>query len=214
MKAIERIIRQDMFRAVAKGTVFTLVMLISMVGQAADKTAHQVAEEVKNDMVALIADRENIEKKGEGAYFDAVQDLFAPVVNFEYIANGVMGEFSKKATDEQKQKFAGVFQHSLMSTISTWAQGQTNTSDYKIEVVPPKGDVSGKKSVNVGLEVHSSGSVNRLAFTMRLNKDEQWKIANVTLNGINLGITFRAQFAQSVKKADGDIDAAIASWSA
>lgn len=209
MKAI-----QGITRFVAASTLIAMAMLAGITAHAADKTAHQVAEDVKNDMVALIANRESIEKKGEGAYFEAVQGLFVPIVNFDFIANGVMGEFSKKATAEQKQKFAEVFQHSLMSTIYTWAQGQAATSDYKIEVVPPKGDVSGKKSVNVGLEVHSAGSVNRLAFNMRLNKESQWKVANVTLNGINLGITFRAQFAQSVKKADGDIDAAIASWSA
>ena len=195
-------------------SVSLMSMFVAMAGFAQDKTAHQVAEEVKNDMVVMIADRETIEKQGEGSYFTAVQNLFEPVVDFNFIARGVMGEFAKQATDAQRQRFAGVLKQSLMSTVTTYTQGLAGSGDYKIDVIPPKQDVTGKKSVNVGLEIHSADSVNRLAFTMRLNKDNQWKIANMTLNGINLGITFRAQFAQSVKKSEGNIDAAIASWGA
>ena len=40
------------------------------------------------------------------------------------------------------------------------------------------------------------------------------KLVNVVLNGINLGITFRTQFYQAMKKSDGDLDLVIAEWSA
>jgi phospholipid transport system substrate-binding protein len=125
-----------------------------------------------------------------------------------------MGDFAENASEEQRQRFADVLKNSLMSTVTTYTQGLAGTGEYKIDVVPPKEGDAEKRSVNVGLEVQTGESVNRLAFTMRLNKEEQWKIANMTLNGINLGITFRAQFAQAVKKANGNLDAAIDSWSA
>lgn len=188
-------------------------MLLSQLAMAQSKTAHEVAEQVKDDMMGIIAERANIEAKGEGEYYKAVVDLFEPVVNFEYIANGVMGESSKKASKDQKARFAGVLKHSLMNTVSTYTQGLSGSGKYTIDVVPPKSDMTGKRRVNVGLEVKTQDGVNRLAFTMHLNSDNVWKIANMTLNGINLGVTFRAQFAQAVKKADGNIDAAIDSWS-
>jgi phospholipid transport system substrate-binding protein len=195
--------------------VFTLVtMALAMVSVADTKSAHQVAEEVKDQMVAIIGDREKYEAQGEGKYYAAIVGLFEPVVDFTFIARGVMGDHAKTATEEQRQRFAEVLKGSLMGTVATYTQGLGGANQYSIAVVPPKEGDAEKTSVNVGLEVTTGESVNRLAFTMRLDKDEQWKIANMTLNGINLGITFRAQFAQAVKKAEGNLDAAIASWSA
>jgi len=40
----------------------------------------------------------------------------------------------------------------------------------------------------------------------------EWKLLNVTLDGINLGSTFRSQFAQAMKKA-GDVESVIVNWS-
>ena len=193
--------------------LYVMLSAVGLVANADSKTAHQVAEDVKNQMVAVIADREKIAAEGEGKYYEAVQALFEPVVDFNFIARGVMGDYAKSASEEQQQRFANVLKQSLMSTVTTYTQGLAGSGNYTIDVLPPNEDVTGKKSVQVGLEVKTQDSVNRLAFTMRLNKKEQWKIANMTLNGINLGATFRAQFAQAVKKAEGNVDAAINSWS-
>lgn len=199
-----------------RGIVTFVIGLLSLCAQltfAQEKSAHEVAEVVKNDMVRIIADRAKYEAQGEGKYYEAVVKLFEPVVNFDYIANGVMGDFAKDANDEQRGKFAEVLKHSLMNTVSTYTQGLSGSGNYAIDIVPPKTDMAGKRRVNVGLEVKTADGINRLAFTMQLNKDNDWKIANITLNGINLGVTFRAQFAQAVKKAEGNIEAAINSWS-
>lgn len=199
-------------RDIALALFASLTMTLSMASFADVKTAHQVAENVKDELVALIGNYEKISAEGEGKYYEAIVALFEPVVDFGFIGRGVMGEYAASASEEQHQRFASVLKNSLMSTVATYTQGLAGSGNYKIDVVPPKNDVAGKKQVNVGLEVQTGESVNRLAFTMRLNKDEQWKIANMTLNGINLGVTFRAQFAQAVKKAEGNIGAAIDSW--
>ncbi len=180
---------------------------------AEPKTAHEVAEDVKNQMIDIINNREKYEAQGNGEYLHAVVALFEPVVDFNFIARGVMDKYAKTASDEQKKRFAEVLKTSLMSTVATYTQGLGGTSSFNISVVPPKDGDTKKNPVSVGLEVKTADSVNRLAFTMQ-NKNDLWKIANMTLNGINLGVTFRAQFDQAVKKAQGNIDAAIDSWSA
>ncbi len=47
---------------------------------------------------------------------------------------------------------------------------------------------------------------------MRLD-DGQWKVVNVIVNGINLGLTFRNQFDQAMRDHNRDYDAVINGWS-
>jgi phospholipid transport system substrate-binding protein len=46
---------------------------------------------------------------------------------------------------------------------------------------------------------------------MGKNREGEWKLINVVLNGINLGKTFRSQFMQAMKK-QGDLNQVIAEW--
>jgi len=197
--------------------IMIVALTLPVAVNAATKSAHAVAEDVKNQLIDLVNNRASIEAQGEGKYYDAVVALFEPVVDFDFIARGVMSNHAKTATAEQQQRFAAVLKNSLMSTVTTYSQGLAGTSGFDINVLPPKPEEEGKNRVTVGLEVKTGDSVNRLAFTMQKKdmqiEDEPWKIANMTLNGINLGQTFRIQFDQAVKKAEGNIDAAIDGWS-
>ena len=42
-------------------------------------------------------------------------------------------------------------------------------------------------------------------------KDNQWKLLNVIINGVNLGNTFRSQFDQAMKK-EANLDRVIDNW--
>lgn len=187
----------------------TPLAALSQEAEESAVSAHQRADEVKDELVTVIRNKSELEAEGgEEKYFDAVQAVLDPVVDFRYIARGVMGKHAADATSEQRQRFAGTFKRSL---ITTYAKGLAAYGDYDIEVVPPKGDVSGKKSLSVVMQVSGEGTTNVLAFSMRLNREEEWKLVNMVLNGINLGKTFRNQFDQSMRKS-GDMDEVIDNW--
>jgi len=175
---------------------------------AQEQSPHAKAEEVKNELVSVIRSRDElVEQGGQENYFDAVEEVLAPVVDFEYIARGVMGNYARQASEEQRERFANVFKRGL---ITTYAKGLSGYGNHDITVLDPKGDVSGRRT-SVHLEVRKGDSVNRLAFTM-VNRDNGWKIGNMILDGVNLGKTFRNQFAQAMKE-QGDIDKVIDNWS-
>ena len=47
---------------------------------------------------------------------------------------------------------------------------------------------------------------------MYLNKQGQWKLINIVINGVNLGLTFRNQFYALMKKEGNNLDAVIERW--
>lgn len=182
----------------------------AVLAQKAERSAHEFAEAVKNNLVEVIKNKEQLEQEGGSAsYTEAVEGVLEPVVDFNYIARGVMGDYTSEATSEQRQRFAEVFKTSL---VNTYARGLAGYADYDITVVPPEEDVSGKRTVGVWLNVSNGDVTHRLAFTARLNRDGQWKLTNMILNGVNLGRAFRGQFENAAKRNDGDIDAVIKGW--
>ena len=47
---------------------------------------------------------------------------------------------------------------------------------------------------------------------MYRNKEGEWKIINIVVNGVNLGLTFRNQFYSLSIKRNADIDLVIEEW--
>ena len=193
------------------------VSLFFTAGQAlanadpAPHSAHAIVQSVQDQLLSTIRNGENIVENDEEAYIGKVQLILAPVVDFSYIARGVMGGYAKQASSGQRERFAEVFKYGL---VSTYARGMASYADREISIVPLKIEIGGRKSISVAQEIRGPDGVNRVSYTMKLNRKGDWKLVNVVLNGINLGITFRTQFYQAMKKSSGDMDYVIAGWSA
>ena len=50
-----------------------------------------------------------------------------------------------------------------------------------------------------------------ISYKLRKN-DKDWKIVNIIINGVNLGLTFRNQFQALAVSQNGDIDATLSNW--
>lgn len=179
------------------------------VAQSPEQSAHEFARQVKDELVSVIRSKEELERKGgQENYVKAIKDVLVPVVDFDYIARGVMGQYASEASPEQREQFADKFQQSL---VNTYAKGLAGYGDYDISVVPPEEDVSGQRTVGVWLNVSNGDVTHRLAFTTKLNREGEWKVTNMILNGINLGKAFRGQFENAVRQ-HGSVEAAIHNW--
>ena len=62
------------------------------------------------------------------------------------------------------------------------------------------------------MEIHGkNGNVYPVDYTMALT-DGEWKLRNVIVNGINLGLTFRKHFQQLYSENGRDVAKVIESW--
>ncbi len=178
---------------------------------AAAPTPHAIVEQVTEQMKAAVVQNQHLVTADPEHYYNAVGAVLEPVVDFDFIATSVMGTYAQQATPEQRSRFRQVFKTGL---ISTYAKGMASFGELDVVVLPPDASIEGQKRVSVEQEVRGSdGKVNRITYTMGLNRDEQWKLINVVLNGVNLGKTFRGQFTQSMTRLS-DIDAVINEWAA
>ena len=176
---------------------------------SAAQNPYNVIEGVSQSLLGVIRSNSQYLNSDPQRYYNAVDSVLAPVVDFDFIARGVMGRYAKQASAAQQSRFASTFRRDL---VSTFARGVATFGDMDVRVVNPGSNPSGNR-VNVLQEVRSKEGITKVSYTLVRNRAGQWKLINVILNGVNLGKTFRSQFAQAMQ-THGDIDKVIANWSA
>lgn len=170
---------------------------------------YEIVAEVTDTLVA--AAREHRENPDQEAFDTQVLEALEPVVAFDYIARVVMGEHYKKATAEQRERFSRIFKTGL---VSTYAKGIATYAHSDITLVEPGEPVGDQRRVSVEQEVSHEGEKHRLSYSMAKNKEGEWKLINLVLNGVNLGRSFSSQFSQLASRHGGDIDKIIDNWEA
>lgn len=132
------------------------------------------------------------------------------VADFRYIGASVMGSYFRNATPEQRSRFAEVFRQTL---IDTYTRGLV-TFDYdEIRVLDAQQAQRHEDQASVAMEVvANNGQIYPVSYSLRLSNGE-WRVVNVIVNGINLGLTFRNQFDQAMRENNRDYDAVINGWS-
>jgi phospholipid transport system substrate-binding protein len=189
---------------------FTSALLLSLPLLAvAAENPQQVLQTATDTLLTRITKEKETLKKDPQALYKLVEENITPLMDVEGIARRVMGQYYRQATPAQQVEFARVFKQSL---IRTYAKGLTNYEGQKVAFKPyrPGSDPS-KAQVDVDVQ-GNDGQVYPVTFQMQLDKSGKWKVQNLILNGINLGLTFRNQFASAVEANRGSIDKAIAGW--
>lgn len=137
-----------------------------------------------------------------------IAEVLAPVVDYQTIAKGVMAKFYRRADAGQKQGFQEVFQTSLENTYAN-AVLTFDVKDYALQ--PSPGDDGREGREKVWVKVYADNSVYDIHYTMSA-KTGAWKVTNVVLDGVNIGLAFRNQFAAAMREHGNDFDVVIDQW--
>lgn len=193
------------------GLFFCLVVMSFVAVQAHSAEEPQVVvEKVATELFAL-ANSKNEGKITEEDYFAKTETTLDKVVAFRFIATSVMGaDVVKKATPAQQEAFVKVFRSGL---VKSYAKGITNYAKSKINISGVKTDPAKPGRATVEQTVTDKDVTHQLNYTMLFDKkNDQWKLINVVLNGVNLGTSFQSQFKAAYKKHGNDLDKVIANW--
>ena len=174
------------------------------------RTPEAVVNSLTSQLLDMARSSQQQLKEDPEAYYSRVEAALEPLVSFRFIAKNVMGDtYWKQSSEAQRAAFLGVFKRSL---VETYTKGMSQNLDYDISLLPDESSVL-KNHATIVQKISGSDGSNHVVYSLGLGKSGQWKVLNVVLDGVNLGKTFRSQFAQGVKESKGDLDAAIGAWS-
>ena len=172
-------------------------------------SAHEYAERTHSNIIEIIKTRNQLFLDNPDLFTKEISDAFGSIVDFKRISRNVMGKYAKDATPKQLEDFSKVFKSSLLDT---YASTLVEFKDEKINVLPPIGPTNSKTKARVNIEIVTSTSIYPGRYSMYLDKDNDWKIINIEINGMNLGKIFRNQFYSLMEKNKEDINLVIENW--
>jgi phospholipid transport system substrate-binding protein len=155
---------------------------------------------------------ENVElfEKDRSLYEDKIKEIFEPMIDFRRVAASVMGKkYYLMASETQRAEFVLIFKESLLdnyaSTLAQWGDSTITT------VFPEEMKSDFDKNIEVKQILDTGTSQYPVSYKVRKTKDG-WKIVNIIINGVNLGLTLRNQFQALAISYDEDIEIAIKNW--
>ena len=137
-----------------------------------------------------------------------VRENLDPYIDSQAFTRIVMGTYAtpQKSTAAQRAQFEKNFRETL---IENYGSAFTKFTNQTYSVRPYKDT----KSTNpvVTIDFNNKGEKIPVSFQL-VDKGSQWKIRNINVSGIDLGLQFRNQFAATVTRNGGDLNKAIANF--
>lgn len=190
---------------------------ITLVTTLGSSLTHAAPKETPPEFVTRIADQlisQLAQNKEQLNYDGAVASQIVirnidPHIDTQGFARLVMGTYyaDRYSTPEQRLRFAVNFRKGV---IKRYAGRLSQYSNEGYTLKPYRETGAKYPVVAIDFKAKDGGKVP-VSFQL-IDKNNQWKIRNINISGIDLALTFRDQFKSIVQKNGGNLDKAIASF--
>lgn len=173
----------------------------------------ETVREVSDEVVTIIDRHRDSFEEEPGAFYEAVDEAMAGFVDYRSIARAVMARYWSRADEQQRKRFIERFRHGL---VRSYGRAMFEFDQQEVEVLPVLPEHRRDDRALVRMEVTgSNGRIYPVRYSMARGEDGRWRVRNVIVDGVNLGLTYRNQFDSAMQSGDaaGDLDAVISSWS-
>lgn len=151
-----------------------------------------------NILNALKENKQNI-KKNHQLIFQSVERYLLPNVDVNGMSRSVLGRQAwTKATASQRAEFSKAFTRLV---IRTYASPLAEYTDETVKFSPVRGSLEGRFIRVNSVIVRSTGNNIPLTYSL-VSKNGQWKIYDLSVEGVSLLQSFRSQFAQALQNSN------------
>lgn len=187
----------------------TVSLALAGTSYGQEMSAVETAELGVETLLQTVEDSRDLFLSDREAYFGRIEEVLNTFVDFNAVAEVVMARYASSATDAQKQRFADI----LKSTLTRfYGASLVSYNGEELVFLPPRNpDADPRADTVVGMELQGDSTL-RLQYQMFLNDNEEWKLKNLSLAGINLGRQYYTQFSALMGQYDNDIDQVLDNW--
>ena len=205
------------------GVIALAASLGAPVMAAAEGTAHGVVSATTRDVMNVVQAAPAYVDQDPDRYYQAIQDILDPVIDFRGFARGVMGAYAssdryrsldadgRARLKDQLDRFTQVMRVGL---VRTYSKGLLAFGGSRIEVSKPDADAEKTSKASVRQLIYSDSSEPYVVlYQMGRDRSGDWKLRNMIIENVNLGEIYRGQFEAAARKHGGDLDQVIENWS-
>jgi phospholipid transport system substrate-binding protein len=193
-----------------KNYFFLFLLMIISISTKSEDNPFVFIDTNAQKMADVLVENVELFEKDRSLYEDKIKEIFEPMIDFRRVAASVMGKkYYLMASETQRAEFVLIFKESLLdnyaSTLAQWGDSTITT------VFPEEMKSDFDKNIEVKQILDTGTSQYPVSYKVRKTKDG-WKIVNIIINGVNLGLTLRNQFQALAISYDEDIEIAIKNW--
>ncbi|WP_210396917.1 MlaC/ttg2D family ABC transporter substrate-binding protein [Motiliproteus sediminis] len=169
----------------------------------------QVIQNSYTSLRQLIDSRQLVAGMPEEQLFALMERELTPVVDFPRVARKVMGKYARRASNEQHLRFTEVFKKTL---VSTYSKGLEHLDRLEaVEVAAPVFNEQ-QSLAKVPMTIRLTGGESyAVVYSMFITGEGSWLVENIVVEGVNIGLVMRNQFAHYMDQYN-DVEAAITNW--
>ena len=193
-----------------KKNLFLFLILFFVLESFTDENPYVFIDNNAQKMVQVLTLEAALFETDRSLYEQKIKDIFEPMIDFRRVAASVMGKkYYLIASQGERSEFVLIFKDSLLDTYAeTLAQWGDSTITTKF---PDSKSNIYEKNIEVKQVLNTGSSKYPISYKLRRN-EEGWKIVNIIINGVNLGLTFRNQFQALAVTHDENIDLTLQNW--
>lgn len=183
--------------------VSVIILFTTTSIQAIDqRTPEQIVEETSSHVLRVLNDDNDRLKEDPSLINDLINETVIPIIDLNSMGKLILGKYWKTASEEQRTKFITEFKDML---IRTYAKSLVDYGHAKVKVLPNRGKQEGKyRTVQTELDIGSGKTPLQVAYVFRNNKEKEWKVFDLAVDGLSLIKNFRTSFGQEIKETSLD----------
>lgn len=194
-----------MMKKVLRLPLLVLLLLCFKVLLAAESPVDMLETTANNMINALKQNHETI--KSNPAYVETLaRQILLPQADSTLMAQLALGRDGwNNATASQRQEFTQQFTTLLIRTYASAFAAYTNET---VKFYPVRGGIEGKTRIQVTSAILQSGGPSIPVEYRLLLRNNQWKVYDITVDGVSMIQSFRSQFSNQL--AQGGMDSLLA----
>ena len=178
--------------------IFWITVLSSAHILHAQSTPLPMLESTASNIINTLEKNKPNLKHNHQIIYQAVELYLLPHVDVKGMSRSVLGrQVWLKASTAEQQEFTKLFTRLI---VHTYANPLAEYTDEKIKFLPIRGSTNGEFMRVNSIIVRSNGQNIPLSYSM-VSKNNDWKIYDLSVEGVSLLQSFRSQFANALQNA-------------
>lgn len=179
-------------------TGFCALMLMTTQLLWAQSSPVPMLQNSADQIVATLQQHKSELKANHKIIYQAVEHHLLPNVDIYGMSRSVVGRDAwTKATSAEKEEFTQVF---TQLVIRTYASPMAEYTDEKVKFLPVRGNLDGRFTRVNSVIIRSNGQNIPLSYSL-VTKNGNWKIYDLSVEGVSLLQSFHSQFGAVLKNS-------------
>lgn len=200
-----------------------LLFSVTLAAQTIDRSdPEKLLQQATDELLAISKAARDYVDQDRKRYYGEAEKVLDQVIATDYFARGVMATYAsarlyrslatdaeKKAFRERVERFSQALEQVL---IAKYADALLAFDGERIDIERIDNGAEAAKANLMQTIYDKSNQTYKVQYNLHQQKDGSWLISNVIVEGVNLGATYRNQFAEAVEKNRGDVDYVVNHW--